>query len=143
MFVHLHVHTEYSLLDGAARIEEVVAKAHKLGMPAVAITDHGNMCRVIDFYKAAKRRGIKPIIGCEVYVAPRSRFQRTSVMKFATTLFSLLRTCWGMPQSREDCYRSYLEGFYYKPRVDKELLSEYSEGLIALSGCMAGRSRSC
>lgn len=139
MFVHLHVHTEYSLLDGTARIKEVVEKASSQGMPAVAITDHGNMYGVIDFYKEAQKKGIKPIIGCEVYVASGSRFQkeagRGDVMYH---LVLLAKNKVGYRNLSKLVSSAYIEGFYYKPRVDKELLSSHSEGLIALSACKGG-----
>ena len=139
MFVHLHVHTEYSLLDGAARIVKLVEKAQKLGMPAVAITDHGSMYGVIDFYKAAKQSGIKPILGCEVYVAPRSRFQKEPGRDdFKYHLVLLAKNLQGYRNLMKIVTAGYLEGFYYKPRVDRELLEKYNEGLIALSACMAG-----
>ena len=139
MFVHLHVHTEYSLLDGAARIVKLMEKAQKLGMPAVAITDHGSMYGVIDFYKAAKQSGIKPILGCEVYVAPRSRFQKEPGRDdFKYHLVLLAKNLQGYRNLMKIVTASYLEGFYYKPRVDRELLEKYNEGLIALSACMAG-----
>lgn len=138
-FVHLHVHTEYSLLDGAARIKKLVKKAAELGMPALAITDHGAMFGVIDFYKACRQAGIKPIIGCEVYVAPRSRWQKEAKLDDSPYHLVLLA-------ASEQGYRNlvtlvslaYTEGFYYKPRVDKELLRQHSEGLIALSACLGG-----
>ena len=139
MFVHLHVHTEYSLLDGAARIGQVVEKAHKLGMPAVAITDHGNLYGVIDFYKAARQKGLKPIIGCEVYVAPRSRRQKEpgqDDVRFHLVLLAKNRQ--GYLNLMQLVTAGYLEGFYYKPRVDRELLAQYNAGLIALSACQAG-----
>ncbi|MFZ3100992.1 MAG: DNA polymerase III subunit alpha [Desulfitobacteriaceae bacterium] len=139
MFVHLHVHTEYSLLDGAARIEKVVKKAQQLGMPALAITDHGVMYGVVDFYKACLKAGIKPIIGCEVYVAPFNRMDRTSCREDSNRHLVLLA-------KNEEGYRNlvrlvslaYTEGFYYKPRVDKASLRRFSGGLIALSACLAG-----
>ncbi|MFZ5586722.1 MAG: DNA polymerase III subunit alpha, partial [Thermodesulfobacteriota bacterium] len=138
-FVHLHVHTEYSLLDGAARIKKVVEKARELGMPALAITDHGSMFGVVDFYKACQKAGVKPILGCEVYVAPRTRHDR--VPKVDDNLYHLV-----LLAENNQGYRNllqlvslaYVEGFYYKPRVDKELLARYSQGLVALSGCIAG-----
>jgi DNA polymerase-3 subunit alpha len=139
LFVHLHVHTEYSLLDGAARIDKVVEKAHKLGMPAVAITDHGNLYGVIDFYKAARQKGIKPIIGCEVYVAPRGRWQKEpgrDDTRFHLVL--LAKNMQGYLNLMQLVTAGYLEGFYYKPRVDREILEKYKEGLIALSACQAG-----
>ncbi|MFZ5632524.1 MAG: DNA polymerase III subunit alpha [Bacillota bacterium] len=138
-FVHLHVHTEYSLLDGAARIKEVVKKAAGLGMPALAVTDHGAMFGTVDFYKACKKEGIKPILGCEVYVAPRTMADRTP--KVDDNLYHLV-----LLAENEEGYRNllklvslaYTDGFYYKPRVDKQTLVAYSRGLIALSGCIAG-----
>jgi len=138
-FVHLHVHTEYSLLDGSGRIDSLVAKAAQLGMPAVAITDHGTMYGVVDFYKAAKKCGIKPIIGCEVYVAPRSRFERNAVEgESYYHLILLAENDQGYRNLVELVSRANLEGFYYKPRIDFELLKEYHEGLICLSACIAG-----
>jgi len=136
-FVHLHVHTEYSLLDGACRIDELIDQALEFNMPAVAITDHGVMYGVIDFYKNAKEKGIKPIIGCEVYVAPGSRFDK----KQRTDLYHLIllaKDFEGYKNLIKIVSLSFLEGFYYKPRVDKELLREYSKGIIALSSCLAG-----
>ncbi|HHV77726.1 MAG TPA: DNA polymerase III subunit alpha [Syntrophothermus lipocalidus] len=138
-FVHLHTHSEYSLLDGAVRVSSLVKRAKELGMPALAITDHGVLYGVIDFYKQARKAGIKPIIGCEVYVAPRHRFDRTP--KVDDALYHLTLLC-----ENQDGYRNlvqmvskaFLEGFYYKPRVDKELLEQHGRGLIALSGCIAG-----
>ncbi|HBC93573.1 MAG TPA: DNA polymerase III subunit alpha, partial [Pelotomaculum sp.] len=139
MFVHLHLHSEYSLLDGAARIKKVVACAKELGMPALAITDHGAMYGVVDFYKACKDAGIKPVLGCEVYVAPRTMDDRTPRVDDHPYHLVLLA-------ENEEGYRNLLElvslgftrGFYYKPRVDKEALARYSKGLIALSGCIGG-----
>ncbi len=139
MFVHLHVHTEYSLLDGAARIGQVVGKAYKLGMPAVAITDHGNLYGIIDFYKAARQKGLKPIIGCEVYVAPRSRKQKEpgrDDLRFHLVLLAKNRE--GYLNLMQLVTAGHLEGFYYKPRVDRELLARHKAGLIALSACQAG-----
>ncbi len=138
-FVHLHLHTEYSLLDGACRIKELVKRVKDLGQKAVAITDHGSMYGVIDFYKACKKEGIKPIIGCEVYVAPRSRFDK--VARIDTSPSHLVLLC-----KNEIGYQNliklvslgYTEGFYNKPRVDHELLEQYSEGIVALSACLAG-----
>ncbi len=138
-FVHLHVHTEYSLLDGAARINDLLDAAKNLGMDSLAITDHGTMYGVIDFYKAAVKRGIKPIIGCEVYVAPASRFLReeiNGVKYFHLVLLAENNT--GYKNLVKLASFAGLEGFYYRPRVDKEILREYHEGLIALSACVAG-----
>ena len=138
-FVHLHNHTEYSLLDGACRLKDLVSQAKSLGMPAVAITDHGVLYGVIDFYREAKKQGVKPIIGCEVYVAPRSRLDREA--RIDDNLHHLTLLCQdevGYRNLVQLVSRAFLEGFYYKPRVDRELLSLYHEGLIALSGCVAG-----
>lgn len=138
-FVHLHCHSEYSLLDGAGRIKDLVRRAAELGMPALAITDHGVLYGVIDFYREAKKAGIKPIIGCEVYVAARSRYDRESARDGEQYhLVLLCRNEKGYKNLIEMVTRSYTEGFYYKPRVDHELLAQYSEGLIALSACVAG-----
>ena len=138
-FTHLHVHTEYSLLDGSCKIKELIDRAKELGMQSLAITDHGVMYGVIDFYRAAKAEGIKPIIGCEVYVAPRTRFDKQH--EFDSEARHLVLLC-----ENEEGYRnlSYLvsmahvEGFYIKPRIDLDLLREHSKGLIALSACLAG-----
>ncbi|MBO8128446.1 MAG: DNA polymerase III subunit alpha [Peptococcaceae bacterium] len=138
-FVHLHCHTEYSLLDGAARINDLVRRAKELEMPALAITDHGAMFGIIDFYRACRREGIKPVIGCEVYVAPRSVKDRVSgIDDKLHHLVLLAQDQTGFRNLMELVSLSYTKGFYYKPRVDKELLTRYSKGLIALSGCMAG-----
>ncbi|CQR74273.1 DNA polymerase III subunit alpha [Sporomusa ovata DSM 2662] len=138
-FVHLHNHTEYSLLDGAGRIEDLVSRAKELGMPAVAVTDHGTMYGIIDFYKQAKKQGIKPIIGCEVYVAPRSRFDKAAVEGESYYHLVLLATNeQGYRNLIELVSRGYSEGFYYKPRIDREILRSYNEGLIGLSACIAG-----
>ena len=138
-FTHLHVHTEYSLLDGAARINDLLDAAKNFGMTSLAITDHGTMYGVIDFYKAAVKRGIKPIIGCEVYVAPQSRFDREEIggVKYFH-LILLAENNTGYKNLVKLASRAAIEGFYYRPRVDKELLREYHEGLIALSACVAG-----
>src|SRR3990172_9911754 len=139
-FVHLHVHSQYSLLDGAIRFDEAFELAKKHRMHALALTDHGNMFGSIEFYQTAIKHGIKPIVGCEVYVAPKSRFEKkggegtesnyhlTLLVKNREGYFNLLKLV----------SLAFLEGFYYKPRIDKELLSKYHEGLIALSGCMKG-----
>ncbi|MCL5993903.1 MAG: DNA polymerase III subunit alpha [Firmicutes bacterium] len=138
-FVHLHTHTEYSLLDGAGKITKAVSRAKELGMPALAITDHGVMYGVIDFYKAAKKSGIKPVIGCEVYVAPRSRFDRDARKDSKQYhLVLLARNREGYHNLMELVTRGFSEGFYYKPRVDHDLLSRYNRGLIALSACIVG-----
>ncbi len=139
-FVHLHVHSQYSLLDGAIRFEEALELARQYRMPALALTDHGNMFGIIEFYQMAIKHGIKPIVGCEVYVAPGSRLEKkamgegegvyhlTLLVKNRAGYFNLIKLV----------SLGYLEGFYYKPRVDKEILSRYHEGLIALSGCLKG-----
>ena len=138
-FVHLHVHSEYSLLDGAGRIGDLVRRAQEAGMPAVALTDHGNMYGAVEFYKQAKKCGIKPVIGCEVYIAPRSRFDKAAVEgESYYHLVLLAETQAGYCQLVELVSRAYTEGFYYKPRIDKELLLAHHEGLIGLSACIAG-----
>ncbi len=138
-FVHLHTHTEYSLLDGACRINHLVAQAKKHKMPALAITDHGVMYGVIQFYKEAIRKGVKPIIGCEMYVAPQSRFDKSSQRKETPHhLILLVKNNEGYKNLIKLVTLSYLEGFYYKPRIDKEVLREYSSGLIGLSACLKG-----
>ena len=138
-FVHLHVHTEYSLLDGACRIPGLVQRVKELGQSAVAITDHGVMYGVIDFYRACKAAGVKPIIGCEVYVAPRTRFDKVHELDSAARhLVLLCRNETGYRNLSYMVSQAFLEGFYIKPRVDMDLLREHSEGLIALSACLAG-----
>ena len=139
-FTHLHVHTEYSLLDGSNKIREYVARVKELGMDSAAITDHGVMYGVIDFYRAAKEAGINPILGCEVYVAPGSRFDREagSGDDRYYHLVLLAENNQGYSNLMKIVSRGFVEGFYYKPRVDLELLREYHEGIIALSACLAG-----
>jgi len=138
-FVHLHVHTEYSLLDGAGRVEGLVAKAKELGMESVAITDHGVMYGVVDFYKQAKKQGIKPVIGCEVYVAPRTMRDRDPKQDSSQYhLVLLVKDEEGYSNLIKLVSMAFTEGFYYKPRVDMEALRKYSGGLIALSACLAG-----
>lgn len=139
-FTHLHVHTEYSLLDGSSKIKEITKRAAELGMDSLAITDHGVMYGVIDFYKAAKEAGIKPILGCEVYVASGSRFDKeagTGEDKY-NHLVLLAENNTGYQNLMKIVSRGFTEGFYYKPRVDKELLREFHEGIIATSACLAG-----
>src|ERR1019366_9186243 len=137
-FVHLHLHTEYSLLDGACRVDKLIEKAHELKFPALAITDHGAMHGVIDFYQAARANGIKPIIGCEVYVAPGSRLERkTSNGEKYHHLGLLAKNDAGYKNLIKLTTAAHLEGYYYKPRIDKEILARHSEGLIAMSGCLA------
>ncbi|MEY2526182.1 MAG: polymerase subunit alpha, partial [Verrucomicrobiota bacterium] len=142
-FVHLHLHTEYSLLDGAIRMKELMKKAVEYRMPAVAMTDHGNLYGAIEFYQEAQNAGVKPIIGCEAYIAPRSHKDRASTMREAAFHFTLLA-------QNEEGYRNlvklistaHLDGFHYRPRIDKELLAQHSAGLIGLSGCLAGEINS-
>src|SRR5438270_6048409 len=142
-FVHLHLHTEYSLLDGAIRMRALMRKAAEFKMPAVAMTDHGNLFGAIEFYQEATRAGIKPIIGCEAYIAPRSHKEKANSMREAAYHFTLLA-------ENETGYRNlvklittaHLDGFHYRPRIDKELLAQYSEGLIGLSGCLASEVNS-
>ncbi len=139
-FAHLHVHTEYSLLDGSNKIKEYVARVKELGMNSAAITDHGVMFGCIDFYKAAKEAGIKPIMGCEVYVAPGSRFDRETVKGEDRYyhLVLLAENDLGYSNLTKIVSKGYVDGFYYKPRVDLEILEQYHEGIIALSACLAG-----
>lgn len=140
-FTHLHVHTEYSLLDGSSKIGELVNRAKELGMDSLAITDHGVMYGVIDFYRAAKAAGINPVIGCEVYVAPGSRFDRESGGENESRyhhLVLLAENNTGYANLMKIVSRGFTEGFYYKPRVDYEVLRTYHEGIIALSACLAG-----
>ena len=140
-FTHLHVHTEYSLLDGSSKIGELVNRAKELGMDSLAITDHGVMYGVIDFYRAAKEAGINPVIGCEIYVAPGSRFDREAGHENESRyhhLVLLAENNTGYSNLMKIVSRGFTEGFYYKPRVDYEVLQEYHEGIIALSACLAG-----
>ena len=139
-FAHLHVHTEYSLLDGSNKITDYVARVKELGMNSAAITDHGVMFGCIDFYKAAKAAGIKPILGCEVYVAPGSRFDRETGHSEDRYyhLVLLAENNQGYQNLMKIVSKAFIDGFYYKPRVDIELLEEYHEGIIALSACLAG-----
>jgi DNA polymerase III subunit alpha len=139
-FVHLHLHSEYSLLDGACRLDRLVDKAHELRFPALAITDHGAMHGVIDFYRAAREKGIKPIIGCEVYVAPGSRLEKKTTgggRDVYHHLVLLAKDEAGYKNLIQLVTAAHLEGFYYKPRIDKELLTAHKTGLLALSGCLA------
>ena len=139
-FTHLHVHTEYSLLDGSNKIKEYVARVKELGMNSAAITDHGVMYGVIDFYKEAKAQGINPILGCEVYVAPNSRFDREPVhgedRYYHLVLLAENNT--GYSNLMKIVSKGFVDGYYYKPRVDMEVLEQYHEGIIALSACLAG-----
>src|SRR5437773_10013596 len=143
-FVHLHLHTEYSLLDGASRPEELAKRVAQLGMPACAITDHGNMFGAIEFSDAMKKAGVKPVIGCEMYVAYGSRFDKAGVEDQAADagsnnhLIVLAANDTGYRNLVKLVSAGYTDGFYYKPRIDKELLREFREGLIVLSSCLKG-----
>src|SRR6202046_1573097 len=139
-FVHLHLHTEYSLLDGACHLDKLIEKAHELKFPALAITDHGAMHGPIEFYQAARAGGIKPIIGCEVYIAPGSRLdkkQGSGTRDLYHHLGLLAKDEAGYKNLIKLTTAAHLEGYYYKPRIDKEILAAHSEGLIAMSGCLA------
>ena len=139
-FTHLHVHTEYSLLDGSNKIKECIQRVKELGMDSCAITDHGVMFGVNDFYRAAREAGINPILGCEVYVAPNSRFDREvgggEDRYYHLVLLAENNT--GYANLMKIVSKGFVEGYYYRPRVDKELLKKYHEGIIALSACLAG-----
>jgi DNA polymerase-3 subunit alpha len=138
-FVHLHLHTEYSLLDGACRIEELLDQAARMGMPALAVTEHGNMFSAVVFHDAAKKRGIKPILGCEVYVAPGSRLDKSGTIgETANHLVLLAETNEGFRNLIRLVSAGFTEGFYYKPRIDKDVLAAHSRGLIGLSSCLKG-----
>ena len=139
-FVHLHLHTEYSLLDGATRISSIADKALELGQTAVAITDHGVMYGAVEFYTALKEKGIKPIIGCEVYVAPRGRHRKEGKQDSSGNhLILLCKNKEGYMNLSYMVSKSFIDGFYSKPRIDMELLSAHCNGLVALSGCVAGK----
>ncbi|MBR6006665.1 MAG: PHP domain-containing protein, partial [Clostridia bacterium] len=135
-FTHLHVHTEYSLLDGAARIGELVDRAKELGMDSIAITDHGNMYGVIEFYKKCTKAGVKPIIGMEAYVAPKTIQDKTGMRENAH-LILLCKNMTGYRNLIKLSSIAFVEGFYYRPRIDYGLLEKYSEGIICLSACLA------
>ena len=139
-FAHLHVHTEFSLLDGSNKIKEYVKRVKELGMDSAAITDHGVMYGVIDFYRAAREQGIKPILGCEVYVAPNSRFDKelTGGEDRYYHLVLLAENNQGYANLMKIVSAGFTEGYYYRPRVDFEILNQYHEGIIALSACLAG-----
>ncbi len=138
-FVHLHIHSEFSLLDGANRIKDLPVRAKELGMDAMAITDHGVMYGAIDFYKACKKEGVKPIIGCEVYVAPRTRFDKEpNIDNKYNHLILLAKDNQGYKNLSKLVSLGFTEGYYYKPRIDLEILEKYHEGLICLSACLAG-----
>jgi DNA polymerase-3 subunit alpha len=139
-FVHLHLHTQYSLLDGAIRLDDLIAKAKQMNMPAVAMTDHGNMFGAAEFYLQCKKAGVKPIIGCELYLAPESRFSKDA-KGISEAAYHLILLCENMQGYKNLSYLTsagYKEGFYYRPRIDRELLAGRSEGLIALSACLKG-----
>jgi DNA polymerase-3 subunit alpha len=142
-YAHLHLHTHYSLLDGANKIGDLMKRVSGLGMPAAAMTDHGNMFGTVEFYKAAVAHNVKPVIGCEVYVAPRSRKDRTTAVvsddyerggNYHLILLAMNNV--GYRNLSRMVSQSYIDGFYYKPRIDKELLREFNEGIICLSGCL-------
>src|SRR6187397_1420749 len=138
-FVHLHLHTEFSLLDGACRIGELLDRAVELKMPALAVTEHGNMFSSVIFHDEARKRGIKPILGCEVYVAPGDRRDRSGTPgETANHLVLLAETQEGYHNLIKLVSSGYTEGFYYKPRIDKALLAQYSKGIIGLSSCLKG-----
>jgi DNA polymerase-3 subunit alpha len=140
-FVHLHLHSQYSLLDGAIKLDELVARAKEFKMPAIAVTDHGNMFGAIEFYSKAMAAGIKPIVGCEVYVAPGSRFTKGNARGSSEASYHLVLLCMNLAGYKNICHlisAAYREGFYYKPRIDWELLAQHNEGLIALSACLGG-----
>src|SRR5665647_794748 len=142
-FTHLHLHSEYSLLDGAARIDKAIAKAKELGMTSLAITDHGVMFGVVEFYEKATKAGIKPIIGCEVYTSARTRFDKdVAYDKNQGHLVLLAKNQEGYINLIKIVSTAFKEGFYYKPRVDHELLRAHSNGIIALSACLAGKVQS-
>ncbi len=139
-FVHLHVHSEYSLLDGACRVRPLVERVKELGMPAVALTDHGSLSGAVQFYRAASDDGVKPIVGLELYVVS-DRHGRAGMKERYAHLTMLARDDRGLqPTSSRSARAAYLEGYYYKPRADWELLERYREGLICLTGCMSGRA---
>src|SRR5882762_378055 len=137
-FVHLHLHTEFSLLDGACRIDEVLDEAVKLNMPALAVTEHGNMFSSVVFHDHARDRGVKPILGCEVYVAQGSRFDKSGPQTETNHLVLLAETDEGYKNLIKLVSAGYTEGFYYRPRIDRDLLAQHAAGLIGLSSCLKG-----
>jgi DNA polymerase-3 subunit alpha len=139
-FVHLHVHTNYSLLDGAARIDPLVKRAAELKFPAMAMTDHGNLFGAVEFYETCEKHGVKPIIGCEAYIAPKSRFDKAGggIRDTNAHLVLLAKDEQGYGNLMRLVTTGYLEGFYYKPRIDKEVLAQYKDGLILLTSCLKG-----
>ncbi len=136
-FTHLHTHSHYSLLDGLTKIAELVARTKELGMDSIALTDHGILYGAVEFYKLAKKNGIKPILGVETYVAPRDRFSKENGERYYH-LILLAENQIGWKNLITLVSKANLEGFYYKPRVDKDLLREHHEGIIALSACLGG-----
>ena len=142
-FIHLHVHSEYSLLDGSIRIKDLLNKAIEFNMPSIALTDHGVMYGIIEFYNTAVKAGIKPIVGCEIYQAPESRWNKQAVKENREEVFNhltlLVENMQGYKNLMKLVSLGFIEGFYYKPRVDNELLRQYGGGLIALSGCISGK----
>src|SRR5262245_26741125 len=143
-FVHLHLHTEYSLLDGACRIDELLDQAAALGMRSIAVTEHGNLFSSVIFHDHARARGLNPILGCEVYVAPGSRHSRTgNPGETQNHLVLLAETLEGYRNLIKLVSAGYTEGFYYKPRIDKELLAQHAKGLIGLSSCLKGEVAEC
>lgn len=141
-FVHLHVHTEYSLLDGAARVKDLILKTKQLGMSSVAITDHGSMFGIVEFYKTATRNNIKPILGCEIYVSKGKYTEKGPKDKSQYHLVLLAENNEGYSNLIKIVSEGYVNGFYYKPRVDYSVLQKYSKGIIALSACLAGEVQS-
>jgi len=139
-FVHLHLHTQYSLLDGACILEPLIEKAKRCRMPACAITDHGNMFGAIEFYDLAMKNGIKPIIGSEVYIAPESRFDKSSrgIQDASFHLILLAKNETGYRNLMKLVSAGFLEGFYYRPRIDKEILARHKDGLICTTACLKG-----
>src|SRR5262245_25931343 len=135
-FTHLHLHSQYSLLDGAIRLKDLFATVKKFGMESVALTDHGNMYGMVDFYKKAKEAGVKPIFGCETYVSATDRFDKTERKNYHLILLAKNKTGYRNLQYLNSM--GFLEGFYYHPRIDRGLLKEHSEGLIGLSACLGG-----
>ena len=137
-FVHLHLHTDYSLLDGACEVSELASEAARRGMPAVAVTDHGNLFAAANFFHEATTRGVKPIIGCEMYIAPGNHKARGADAERSNHLVLLCENAEGYHNLIKLVSAGFLDGFYYKPRVDHELLAKHSKGLIALSACLRG-----
>ena len=137
-FTHLHVHTQYSILDGAAAIKPLIQRAKELGMTSLAITDHGNMYGVKEFHDTAEKEGVKPILGCEVYVAKGSRFDKSDKDDRGDHLILLAKNLAGYHNLAKIVSYAFIDGFYYHPRIDKELLREYHEGIICCSACLGG-----